>query len=111
MTDWPLEANQKRQLKSQLIVLESVDRVQSVGSILHKRSRVSGIYYAKINGKIALRPRCYIGPEDDQVTFLERVQKKDQVEAPTTLNSKASERMQAIQSGAAIRQRITLHLE
>lgn len=109
VTDWPLEARQMRQMKGLLIRLEQVDRELAVGSILFKM-KLRHIYYAKIGGEVALRPRVCIGPTlEDEVTFLERVEKKGGRERPGVEASRAPERLRAIQEGAATRARVALH--
>ncbi len=54
-------------------MLSKVDRNQAVGSLVFK-TKTEGIYYAKIRGNVALRPRLCLGPQepDEEVTFLER---------------------------------------
>lgn len=111
LTDWPMEDQQLRKLKSKLGMLESTDRDQAIGSILNHVKRVAEVYYIKINGTVALRPRCCVGHVDsERVTFLERVTKKDMVEAPSKKNSKAPERLAALRRGQIKDARITFHL-
>lgn len=62
LTGWLLESRQQRQLKALLIQLEGVDYEMAVGTLVFKKG-AAGIYYSKINGNVALRPRCCIGPE------------------------------------------------
>lgn len=111
ITDWAIEANQRRQMRNLMLNLEATDRDQAVGSIIFKLP-IAGVYYAKINGRVALRPRCCIGPGGDhRVTFLERVHKKDKVETPKVQQSGSGDRMRAVSEGNAIIQRITFHRE
>ncbi|HSL81498.1 MAG TPA: hypothetical protein VLF66_01900, partial [Thermoanaerobaculia bacterium] len=106
VTDWPLEARQMRQIKGLLIRLEQVDRGLAVGSILFKM-KLRHVYYAKIRGEVALRPRVCIGPVfDEEVTFLERVEKKGGHERPSLETSRAPERLRALVTGAATRARV-----
>lgn len=60
-----MEERQRRQLKALLVNLERVDYEMASGTLIFKigGSEFSGIYYSKINGIVALRPRCCIGPE------------------------------------------------
>lgn len=109
VSDWPLEARQMRQMKGLLIRLEQVDRELAVGSILFKM-KLRHIYYAKIRGEVALRPRLCIGPAfDDEVTFLERVEKKGGRERPGVEASRAPERLRALRDGTGTRARVALH--
>lgn len=109
VTDWPLEPDQLRRMKNLLIRLEQVDRDGAVGSIIFKK-QVKGIYYAKINGRVALRPRLCIGPNGDhRVTFLERVDKKDNQERPSIGDSVAPARLETLEDGSVKGDRITLH--
>jgi hypothetical protein len=111
VTDWPVEAAQWRQLRVLLILLEGTDRDQAVGSVIFKL-RLPGIYYAKINGRVALRPRCCVGPHDgERVTFLERVQKSGGVEHPGLRDAKAPERMQEVADNRWRSKRVTFHRE
>jgi hypothetical protein len=59
---WGLESRQRRQLRALLIQLEGVDYEMAVGTLIFKKG-ASNIYYSKVNGNVALRPRCCIGPE------------------------------------------------
>lgn len=109
VTDWPLEAKQLRQVKNLLVRLEQADREVAVGSIVFKK-KLKGVYYAKIDGQVALRPRLCIGPGGDhRVTFLERVVKRGGQEEPSLDNSAAPERLEALRGGSAEAERITLH--
>jgi hypothetical protein len=74
ITDWPPgERRQRVALKVRLTMLAKVDRNQAVGSLIFKTS-TEGIYYAKIRGNVALRPRLCLGPKkaNEEVTFLQR---------------------------------------
>jgi hypothetical protein len=62
LAGWGLELRQQRQLKALLIQLEGVDYEIAVGTLIFKKG-ASNIYYSKVNGNVALRPRCCIGPE------------------------------------------------
>jgi hypothetical protein len=109
ISDWRVESFQKRQLAHLLLLLEQTDRNQAVGSVIYKKP-VAGIYYAKINGRVALRPRCCIGPRDDRhVTFLERVQEIGRKEHPPLRESKASARRKSISDDPSLSQEITFH--
>lgn len=109
VTDWPLEASQLRQMKDLLVRLEQVDREVAVGSIIFKKG-LKDVYYAKINGQVALRPRLCIGPGGDhRVTFLERVVKRGGKEQPSLDSSAAPERLEALRDGSATAERVTLH--
>lgn len=112
LTDWPMEEQQWRKLKGKLGMLESTDRDQAVGSILNHVKRMAEVYYIKINGAVALRPRCCVGHgSSERVTFLERVWKKDMVETPSKKDSKAPERLAALRGGGIKDTRITFHLK
>src|SRR4051794_29404624 len=111
----------------------------AVGTLIFKKG-TAGIYYSKINGNVALRPRCCIGPELSRqeyqklsraqeaagesvpsaramfpagkaaiLTYLERVEKKDEKESPLLKDSKSSERLNEILANRNRRQRVTLH--
>lgn len=109
VTDWPLQARQMRQVKGLLIRLEQVDRELAVGSILFKM-KLKHIYYAKIRGEVALRPRVCLGPAlDNELTFLERVEKKGGRERPGPEMSRATVRLRALVRGTARRVRVALH--
>lgn len=62
LAGWRLEARQQRQLKALLIQLEGMEYEMAVGTLIFKKG-ASGLYYSKLNGNVALRPRCCIGPE------------------------------------------------
>lgn len=111
VTDWPVETAQWRQLRVLLILLEKTDRDQAVGSVIFKL-KLPGIYYAKINGRVALRPRCCVGSHNgERVTFLERVQKSGGVESPGLRESKAPERMQEVTDNPRASRRVRFHRE
>jgi hypothetical protein len=108
LTDWQLEANQTRQLKALLRTLEQVDLEIAAGSLIFHMG--GGIYYSKINGEVALRPRSCVGPGDPaRLTFLERVRKRDGVEEPLKKDSKAPERMEQIRSDSEAHRRVRMH--
>lgn len=112
ITDWVLEEAQLRQVKVLMRLLEQADRNLAAGSIIFKLpgKLMKGIYYAKVNGSVALRPRCCVGPgADDKVTFLERVQKIGGEETPSRRNSKALARKESIANGSLEYGPITLH--
>lgn len=112
ITDWGLEEAQLRQVKGLMRLLEQADRNLAVGSIIFKLPGkfMKGIYYAKVNGTVALRPRCCIGPgADDRVTFLERVQKIGGEEIPARRNSKALARKEGVANGSLGSSPITIH--
>lgn len=82
-----------------------------MGSVIFKL-KLPGIYYAKVKGRVALRPRCCIGPNDgERVTFLERVHKTGGVESPSLRDSKAPQRMQEVIDTPHAARRITFHRE
>lgn len=74
--------------------LESVDKALAVGSILFKE-KTPDIYKAKVKGNVQLRPRLCFGPQEPstEVTFLQRVSKKDGKENPPKASQKAAEKM------------------
>ena len=111
----------------------------AVGTLIFKTG-VSNIYYSKVNGSVALRPRCCIGPElsrreyqelsrarlaagesapperamfpagkAEVLTYLERVEKKDNKERPLLKDSKSSERLDEISENRGRRRRATMH--
>lgn len=134
LAGWELEPRQRRQLKALLIQLELVDYELAVGTLIFKKGS-SGIYYSKINGNVALRPRCCVGPELDSeelkalndgrygakesflspagraevVTYLEQVDKKDGKERPSMKDSRAPGRLAALRESRRLRQRVVLH--
>jgi len=96
-------------MKGLLLRLEQADRDLAVGSIIFKM-KLKDIYYAKVNGEVALRPRVCIGPETDgHVTFLERVEKRDGQEQPSEKRSLAPQRMRELEEGSARKTRVTMH--
>lgn len=139
LAGWVLESRQQRQLRALLVQLEGIDYEMAVGTLIFKKG-MSNIYYSKVNGSVALRPRCCIGPElsrqeyqelsrarasaresapperamfpagkSEVLTYLERVEKKDDKERPLLKDSKSSERLNEILENRARRQRATLH--
>src|SRR3954463_10418772 len=70
LSDWRLEPRQQRQLRALLVQLEGVDYEMAVGTLIFKKS-ASDLYYSKINGNVALRPRCCLGPELSRQEFQE----------------------------------------
>jgi hypothetical protein len=63
--DWDLEPRQRRQLKALLRDLERYDYEMALNSLIFKKggAGAADIYYSKINGVQALRPRSSLGPE------------------------------------------------
>lgn len=106
ITDWTREARQRRGLKSRMVMLMQVDRDMAVGSLVFKTD-VEGIYYAKIRGNVALRPRLCLGPydADREVTFLERA---TEVNFRVTKGAcaRAAERMKEVTQDALRREQI-----
>jgi hypothetical protein len=76
---WDLEPPQLRQLKALLLQLERVRYEIAVGTLIFKKGGSPGIYYSKINGNVALRPRCCVGPELDRREY-EELQRACEVE-------------------------------
>jgi hypothetical protein len=68
LAGWDLESRQRRQLRALLIQLEGLDYEMAVGTLIFKKG-VSDVYYSKINGDVALRPRCCLGPELSRKEF------------------------------------------
>lgn len=133
---WRLEARQRRQLKTLVLSLEAVDYEMANGTLIFKKGGAPDVYYCKLNGDVALRPRCCLGPElsaeefqhlrevrklsppetarfpagkAELLTFLERVSKKDQVEDPPMNRSSAPNRLQEIKDNRQARQPVTFH--
>jgi hypothetical protein len=127
--DWDLEGSQRRQLKALMLDLEKYDLRAAVNSIIFKTG-VRDVYYSKINGTVALRPRCCIGPDlsprerrdlagrsappdgvVEIVTYLERVSKKDNKEHPLLKDTQASKRIVQVGTNRECRRRVVLHIE
>jgi len=124
---WVLEKRQMRQLRVLLLRIEGTDYGVANGSLIFKKGGAEGLYYIKVNGNEALRPRCCLGPELDReelrragleanipekksiLTFLERVTKKDGVEAPSMKSSKCRERVASIQEDRQNRKAVKMH--
>ena len=136
MSTWSLEERQRRQLKALLINLEGVSYEIAVGTLIFKKGGAAGIYYSKINGNVALRPRCSATPapssseckalhlarmerredpiaddEIEPVTYLERVTKKGDQEMPPMRDSQAVKRLREIGADRGRRKAITMHKE
>jgi hypothetical protein len=110
ITDWPPgERRQRVALKVRLQMLEQVDRNQAVGSLIFKTD-TEGIYYAKIRGNVALRPRLCLGPvnADSEVTFLQRATEKNFKVFPKDACQRALSRMREVQVDDSKRLRIRL---
>ncbi|MCP3963578.1 MAG: hypothetical protein GY719_37555 [bacterium] len=91
MTDWPkLSPRDRRGLNFQLDILRQVDRRQALRRVVFK-VKGSGLYKIKAKGDKQLRPRLCFGPldsdDEETVTFLQRVEKKDNREAPAAIQS------------------------
>jgi len=100
ITDWPPgEQRQRRALKVRLTMLAAVDRDQAVGSLIFKTA-TPGIYYAKIRGNVALRPRLCLGPKDGEkeITFLQRAMEINFKIIPSDACDRALTRMKAVQA-------------
>lgn len=109
ITDWPVEHRQRRGLKARLVMLLQVDRDQAVGSLIFK-TKSEGIYYAKIRGNVALRPRLCLGPKDAEreITFLERAQENNFKTVPPDASERALVRMKEVEVDDLHRMRIDL---
>jgi hypothetical protein len=97
ISDWTREDRQRRALKTRLVMLLQADRNQAVGSLMFK-TKEEGIYYAKIRGNVALRPRLCLGPKDtdNEVTFLHRATEKDMIVTPRDADKRAAARMKEV---------------
>lgn len=142
LTGWSLQPKQRTQLRALLILLESYDYEMANGTLIFKKGGTPDIYYSKINGNVALRPRCSLGPElshgeyeelrlarladgeppppdramtpagrTEVMTYLERVDKRDQKERPLLKDSKAPGRLSEIRKSRKCRKRVTFHRE
>jgi hypothetical protein len=137
LSGWDLEGHQRRQLTALLVDLEGVDLAAALGTLIYKKGgkNANGIYYSKINGVQALRPRCSVIPDlsnlerevlrrarkergesaipDDAkietVTYLEGVTKKDNKETPLMTESQAVKRLREIIAERTRRQEIVSH--
>lgn len=107
ITDWSREKRQRRGLKARLVMLAQVDRDQAVGSLIFK-TETEGIYYAKIRGNVALRPRLCLGPKDPdaEVTFLQRATEINFKITPADADARASARMREVEADDTCRLRI-----
>jgi hypothetical protein len=123
--DWVVEEQQARQLRVLLVSLEGVDFEVANGSLIFK-TKEPGVYYSKINGNVALRPRCCLGPalddqecraagisppsaKEDALTYLERVNKRGGQETPSLRDSAAAKRIDEIENSRVRRSLITRH--
>jgi len=70
-----------------------------------------GIYYAKIRGNVALRPRLCLGPRrpDDEVTFLERATEINFKVLPKDACERAHARMKILERDDSRRLLIRFH--
>lgn len=95
--DWPVEKRERRKLDRLLDALQAIDRNLAVGTYVFKRKEPH-IYYSKINGPVALRPRLCFGPigGDKNLTFLARAEKKDGATSPANVDALAAENRQQI---------------
>lgn len=99
ITDWPPgERRQRVALKTRLAMLSKVDRNQAVGSLIFKTS-TEGVYYAKIRGNVALRPRLCLGPKssNDEITFLQRATEVNFKIVPQDADERARARMKEVE--------------
>lgn len=62
LSGWQLQPRQRRQLMALLLNLEGVGFEVARNTLIFKKG-ARDIYYSKINGNEALRPRCCVGPE------------------------------------------------
>ncbi|HEX6904569.1 MAG TPA: hypothetical protein VF789_32975 [Thermoanaerobaculia bacterium] len=111
ITDWPPgEKRQRTALKVRLIMLAGVDRNQAVGSLIFK-TKTEGIYYAKMRGNVALRPRLCLGPTkpDEEVTFLERATEVNFKVVPKDACERARARMKKLENDDS--QRLLIRLD
>ena len=74
LADWRLDSRQRRQLTQLLVDLEKYDYEMALDSIIYKKGAATkkgaaDLYYSKINGNVALRPRCCVGPEMTEEEF------------------------------------------
>ncbi len=93
MTDWPkLSPRDRRGLNFQLDILKRVDRRQALRRVVFK-VKGPGLYKIKAKGDKQLRPRLCFGPlgsdSEEVVTLLQRVEKKDGREKPSSTESAA----------------------
>lgn len=137
LSGWDLEGRQRRQLTALLVDLESVPYEVAFETLFFKKKGKKGtdIYYSKINGTQALRPRCSVVPalsdaerealnrarqERDEeaiprvskiepITYLERVTKKDETEKPLMAESQAMDRLSEITAQRSRRQEVIFH--
>jgi len=109
ITDWSREKRQRRGLKARLVMLAQVDRDQAVGSLIFKTD-TDGIYYAKIRGNVALRPRLCLGPANPvtEVTFLQRATEVNFEVTPEDADIRALARMRAVRADLSLRLKIRL---
>ena len=107
ITDWSREKRQRRGLKARLVMLAQVDRDQAVGSLIFK-TETEGIYYAKIRGNVALRPRLCLGPRDPdvEVTFLQRATEINFKIAPVDADARAAIHMREVEADDSRRLKI-----
>jgi hypothetical protein len=107
ITDWSREKRQRRGLKARLVMLAQVDRDQAVGSLIFK-TEAEGIYYAKIRGNVALRPRLCLGPRntDTEVTFLQRATEVNFKITPSDADARALIRMREVEADDSRRLKI-----
>jgi hypothetical protein len=109
ITDWSREKRQRRGLKARLVMLAQVDRDQAVGSLIFKTD-TEGIYYAKIRGNVALRPRLCLGPVNPvtEVTFLQRATEVNFTTTPVDADLRALVRMREVREDDSLRLRIRI---
>ena len=109
ITDWSREKRQRRGLKARLVMLAQVDRDQAVGSLIFKTD-AEGIYYAKIRGNVALRPRLCLGPAnpDREVTFLQRAMEVNFTITPADADARALARMSELKVDDSLRLKIRI---
>jgi hypothetical protein len=91
LADWDLDDRDRRALVAMLLVLFRADADQAIGSIIFKRPKAPGVYYAKATGNVQLRPRLCRGPErpNDEVTFLVRAIERGGVTLPFDADKRA----------------------
>lgn len=107
ISDWTREKRQRRALKVRLVMLMQADRNMAVGSLMFK-TQEEGIYYTKIRGNVALRPRLCLGTKDanNEVTFLHRATENDMVVTPRNADKRAAARMKEVVQDDALRLKI-----
>jgi hypothetical protein len=104
LSDWPLDARERRALIVMLYRLFRTDAQQAIGSFIFKEPE-AGIYYAKATGRVQLRPRLCRGPHrpNDEVTFLVRAEERNWRTIPRNASKLAAELLPVVTTNAARR--------